>query len=316
MRGGELGQKLGSATGKIKERSTMTAMDRWTRFCGRTSCAVLAGAVAVGLAASVAMAQDAAPPAPQVPAASTQPKATAQPKPAPAAQQPAGAAPGQPAAAGQQQAGGGGPEDSAWVKLCMKNEQTQNKQICLVNHEGLEPNTGMVLIAVAVRSIEGEEKKHLLARLPTAYSLVMPAGVQIKIDEDEPIPLQYAVCFPTSCQVQMELTPELFEKMRKGKQMIVAAINMQQKTMPFPVPLTGFSKAFDGPPVDNAQYEAARRQMMEKFRERQAELAAKAKEAQAQPGAAPGAPAAPAPAAPNASAAPAKTQPAAPAPAQ
>jgi invasion protein IalB len=195
----------------------------------------------------------------------------------------------------------------------MKNEQTQNKQICLVNHEGLEPNTGMVLIAAAVRTIEGEEKKHLLVRLPTAYSLVMPAGVQIKIDEDEPIPLQYAVCFPTSCQVQMELTPELFEKMRKGKQMIVAAINMQQKTMPFPVPLTGFSKAFDGAPVDSAQYEAARRAMMEKFRQRQADLAAKAKEGggQAQPGAPAAAPAA----APNASAAPPKTVPA-PAPAQ
>ena len=128
----------------------------------------------------------------------------------------------------------------------MKNEQTGDKQICLVNHEGLEPNTGMVLVAAAVRSIEGDDKKHLLVRLPTAYSLVMPAGVQIKIDEDEPIALQYAVCFPTSCQVQMELTPELFEKLRKGKQMIVAAMNMQQKTMAFPVPLSGFSKAFDG----------------------------------------------------------------------
>ena len=245
------------------------------------------GAVFAGVAAfamSVAMAQE-APPA----AGSAQPKAAAP--------------------AGQAAAPSG--EESAWVKLCMKNEQTGDKQICLVNHEGLEPNTGMVLVAAAVRSIEGDEKKHLLIRLPTAYSLVMPAGVQIKIDEDEPIALQYAVCFPTSCQVQMELTPELFDKMRKGKQMIVAAINMQQKTMPFPVPLSGFSKAYDGPPVDSAKYEEARRQMMEKFRERQAELAAKAK-AEGQSGAAPGAPPALAPQAQQPPAAPAP----APAPAQ
>ena len=117
----------------------------------------------------------------------------------------------------------------------------------------------MVLVAAAVRSIEGEDKQHLLVRLPTAYSLVMPAGVQIKIDEGEPIRLQYAVCFPTSCQVQMELSKDMFDKMRKGKQMVVAAMNMQQKAMAFPVPLTGFSKTFDGPPVDNAKYEAARR---------------------------------------------------------
>ena len=177
-------------------------------------------------------------------------------------------------------AAGAAAEESAWVKLCLKNEQTGGKQVCLVNHEGLEPNTGMVLVAAAVRSIEGDDKQHLLVRLPTAYSLVMPAGVQIKIDEGEPIQLQYAVCFPTSCQVQMELTKEMFDKMRKGKQMTVAAMNMQQKAMAFPVPLTGFSKTFDGPPVDNAQYEAARKAMMEKFRQRQMELANKAAEAQ------------------------------------
>ncbi len=171
------------------------------------------------------------------------------------------------------------PED-AWVKLCMKNDQTQNKQICLINHEGLEPNTGMVLIAAAVRQAEGEDKQQLLVRVPTAYALVIPAGVQIKIDDNQPIQLQYTLCFPTSCQVQMELTKEMFDSMRKGKQMVVAAMNIQQKTMGFPVPLTGFAKAYDGPPVDNAKYEESRRQLMEVFRKRQQELAAKAAEAQ------------------------------------
>ena len=61
----------------------------------------------------------------------------------------------------------------------------------------------------------------------------------------------------------MELTKEIFDKMRKGKQMIVAAMNMQQKTMGFQVPLIGFGKAYDGPPADNAKYEEAQRQMME-----------------------------------------------------
>ena len=50
--------------------------------------------------------------------------------------------------------------------------------------------------------------------------------------------------------------------------------------MGFPVPLTGFAKAYDGAPVDNAKYEESRRQLMEVFRKRQAELAAKAAEAE------------------------------------
>src|SRR6185437_2941789 len=260
-----------------------------------------AAALALGVAMPLALAQQGQ----VIPKTTQAPKAQA----APAAGAPAGAppAPNAPATFGDAAA----PED-AWVKLCMKNEQTQNKQICLINHEGLEPNTGMVLIAAAVRQAEGEDKQQLLVRVPTAYALVIPAGVQIRIDDNQPIQLQYTLCFPTSCQVQTELTKEMFDSMRKGKQMVVAAMNIQQKTMGFPVPLTGFAKAYDGAPVDNAKYEESRRQLMEVFRKRQQELAAKAAEAQQkeeaqQTAPAQGQAAAPAPA--NASAAPKKIAP-------
>jgi invasion protein IalB len=235
--------------------------------CGaRLTLCAGAGALALGLAMPAALAQQ------------VQPKSSAAPKSQPAA--PAAAPAGtSPVAGTVGEASAGEPED-AWVKLCMKSEQTQNKEICLTNHEGLEPNTGMVLIAAAVRKVEGEDKQQLLVRVPTAYALVIPAGVQIKIDDGQPIQLQYTICFPTSCQVQLELTKEMFDNMRKGKQMVVAAMNIQQKTMGFPVPLTGFAKAYDGPPVDSAKYEESRRQLMEMFRKRQAELAAKAQEAQ------------------------------------
>lgn len=199
------------------------------------------------------------------------PKTTA-PQAAPAA--PAGAAPAA--------------DVSGWVKLCLKNEQTGGKQVCFVNYEALEAETGMVVGAVAVRSIEGDDRQYLIIRLTTAYSLVIPAGAQIKIDDGQPIPLRYAVCFPTSCEVQTELSKEMLDKMRKGQQIVVASMSDKQKARIFPVPLTGFSKSFDGAPIDNAQYEAARRQMMEKLRERQLEIAKKLGEAEKQKNAAGG----------------------------
>jgi invasion protein IalB len=252
--------------------------DGWNlqgRIAARLTLLAGAGALALALTAPLALAQQAPAgqaPATQPPADQAQPKSTQAPK-TPAA--------GAPAAAGAATAAApAGATEDAWVKLCMKNEQTQSKEICLVNHEGLEPNTGMVLIAAAVRKVEGEEKQQLLIRVPTAYALVIPPGVEVKIDDQQPMKLQYAICFPTSCQVQLELTKELMDSMRKGKQMVVAAMNIQQKTMGFPVPLTGFAKAYDGPPVDSKKYEESRRQLMEMFRKRQQELAAKAAEAE------------------------------------
>ena len=137
-----------------------------------------------------------------------------------------------PAAAG---AGVGQIDDSSWSKLCTKNEQTGNKQVCLVQHWGLDPETGIVLGTAAVRSVEGEDKQDLLVSLTTNYSLALPAGVHIEIDDSEPISLQYIVCFGTTCQAQSELTKESLDKMRKGKQMIVSAIRMQKQKMSFPV---------------------------------------------------------------------------------
>lgn len=250
-----------------------------------------AAALALTLAGPLAMAQE----------GQAQPKTT-QPKSAPAAAAPAAGAPAQAPAGAQAQA----PAQDAWVKLCMKNEQTQNKEICLINHEGLDPNSGMVLITAMVRKVEGEEKQQLIIRLPTAYALVIPAGVQAKIDENKPIDLQYMICFPAGCQAQTDLTTEVMDAMRKGKQMVVAAVNFQQKTMGFPVPLSGFNKAFDGPAADPVKYEESRKQLMEMFRKRQQELAAKAAQGKDQTGAAP-APAGQAPASPNATTVPQKT---------
>jgi invasion protein IalB len=159
--------------------------------------------------------------------------------------------------------------ESSWVKICTKGDQPGSPQVCLVRHEGLEPKTGQILIAAAVRTVDGDPVQRLVISVPTAYSLVIPTGTQIKIDDGEPAQLQYSVCMKTSCQVEMQLSPEMLEKMRKGNKLFVAAMNTQGKTMAFPIPLTGFGKTMDGPPVDNVAYQAARMQMIEAARQRQ-----------------------------------------------
>ena len=179
---------------------------------------------------------------------------------------------------------------SAWVKLCEKapfnrkgkdgKDIKEEKNICLTHHERLDGNSGMVLVAAAIRKVEGDDKEQFLVRLPTAIALAIPAGVQVRIDENDPISLTYTLCYATSCQAETPLTPELLKSIRKGKQMVVAAINLQRKAIGFPVPLSGFNKAYDGPPVDNAKYQQARRQLMQTIRKRQMELANKAAEAQ------------------------------------
>jgi invasion protein IalB len=190
---------------------------------------------------------------------------------------PAAAAEKKPAAGAAAPAG---EEQSAWVKLCEEAPNLQDPKkklnVCLTHHERLDGNSGRVLVSAAIREVDGQDKKALMVMVPLGMAL--PPGVQVKVDENEPVKLQYTLCHAAGCTAEAEADAKVVEQMKKGKQVVVAAINLAGKAIGFPVPLTGFDKALAGKPVDNEKYKEARKRLMLQIRDRQIELAKKAKE--------------------------------------
>jgi invasion protein IalB len=227
----------------------------------RAGFLALALAIGAGLAAGPVYAQD----KDKKPAAA---KPAAPAKPAAAAAAPAAAPAGE------------AKDQSAWVKLCEKapniTDPKKELNVCLTHHERLDGNTGMVLVSAAIREVEGQEKKALMVMVPLGMAL--PPGVQVKVDEGEPVKLQFTLCHAAGCTAEGEATQAVIDQMNKGKQVVVAAINLAGKAIGFPVPLNGFDKAYAGKPVDNEKYKEARKRLMVAIRERQIELAKKAKE--------------------------------------
>ncbi len=171
-------------------------------------------------------------------------------------------------------------EQSAWVKLCETapdlSDPKKKLNVCLTHHERLDGNTGRVLVSAAIREVEGQDKKALMVMVPLGMAL--PPGVQVKIDENEPVKLEYTLCHGAGCTAEGEATAAVLDQLKKGKSVVVAAINLAGKAIGFPVPLTGFDKALAGKPVDNEKYKEARQRLMVAIRERQIELAKKAQE--------------------------------------
>lgn len=173
---------------------------------------------------------------------------------------------------------------SAWVKLCdvakvKGNEKgkLQDKRICLTHHERLDGNSGRVLVSAAVRDIEGQEVQRFLVMVP--LGMAIPPGVQVRIDKEKPIKLKYTICHAAGCTAEITSTPELIGKLKKGKELVVIALNMVGKAVGFPISLTGFAKTLDGKAIDSKKYHAARKQLMGQIRKRQIELVKKAREA-------------------------------------
>ncbi|MGE8943544.1 invasion associated locus B family protein [Leptospira interrogans] len=187
-------------------------------------------------------------------------------------------------------------EQSAWVKLCEKaelasrgkdgKEVKEEKNICLTHHERLDGNTGTVLVSAAIRDVEGTPNNHLMIMVPLGMAL--PPGVKAavytkdqwekaqkneKIDETslKPIDLKFSLCHPAGCTAEVEAPKELVDSMKTGGGLMILAINANAQPIAFPVPLTGFSAAHAGAPVDNEAYAQARGQLMQQIRQRQAE---------------------------------------------
>ncbi len=184
-------------------------------------------------------------------------------------------------------------DQSAWVKLCETQNVAQpksgggttaaKKNICLTHHERLDGNTGMVIVSAAVRKVDGQKQPSLMVMVP--LGMAIPPGMKAavynkeqwaraqkkeKVDDKElkPLTLKYSLCHPAGCTAEIKVDDGLVKAMKSGGGLMVLALNATGKPVAFPIPLTGFSKAHDGKPVDNKAYSSARANLMTQIRQR------------------------------------------------
>jgi invasion protein IalB len=167
--------------------------------------------------------------------------------------------------------------EATWIRLCSNSE---GKEICQVNHEQIDLNSGMSILSLGVGKLEGKEKEQLTVTLPQTTVQMAPAGLHVTVDNGEPVFLAYIDCDATSCTAAADLTHELLNKLRSGKQLFVSLISPQAPYR-LPVNLIGFTKAYDGPSTDAAEYVEVRNRAIAALRQRQA--ASQGKDSQASP---------------------------------
>jgi len=221
-------------------------------------------AVAFALAAaSVASAQAPKKPPARKPAA------------APAQQQPAPGAP--PSAQQQEQAQ---LIYSPWTKFCLKNKDPKPKQVCFTGKDA-RIESGMPVVAAVLIEPEGDPKKILRVTLPLGMQLVH--GTRVIVDQGTPMTAPYVICFTNGCMADYEASVQMIDQMKKGRGLVVQAINANGQPISLILPLSDFAKAYDGPPTDPKVFEAQQQKLQEELQKRADE--ARKKLEQGQPGA-------------------------------
>jgi hypothetical protein len=93
-------------------------------------------------------------------------------------------------------------------------------------------------------------------------------GTRLIVDQNQPMTAPYVICFTNGCMADYDASPDLIGKMKKGQGLVIQAINATGQPISLVMPLNDFAKAYDGPPTDPKEFEAAQRKLQEELQRR------------------------------------------------
>ncbi|MFT0892098.1 invasion associated locus B family protein [Pseudochelatococcus sp. G4_1912] len=180
------------------------------------------------------------------------------------------------------------PSQTDWTKVCGRDEGA-NKEICYTTRDFVTEQ-GQPVLAAAIYDVKGETTK--IVRFLMPLGLLLRPGLRFAVDKNDAVAGQYAICFPNGCFAEAPVPDAFVTSMKRGTVLNVSAQNQMGREVTFAVPLAGFTKGFDGKPIDPQALEEQQRRLQEALQKRSEEL--RQRSGQAGQDAAPAAPTAPA----------------------
>lgn len=162
-----------------------------------------------------------------------------------------------------------------WFKACAKQEDVD---ICNVQNI-VSASTGQVVTGVSLLEIKGKvNKKVFQVTVPTGR--LVPPGIGLQVDGGKPQKLDYVLCFPDRCIAEAPLSDQLVASFKKGSELTLTSVNSQNQGNPVKVSLSGFTGAFDGPPMQQSDIEDRQKKLQEFVAKNNEDFAKKLKEEQ------------------------------------
>ena len=96
----------------------------------------------------------------------------------------------------------------------------------------------------------------------------LPQGTRMLLDKEQPMQGRYIVCLPNGCMADFDVTPDFVAKLKKGQGIVLQGINLPGQAASYPIPLTDFAKANEGPPTDPKVFEEQQRKLQEELQKK------------------------------------------------
>ena len=164
-------------------------------------------------------------------------------------------------------------QPKGWFKVCDVNKQT-NKENCAINIQILN-DKGAPIAQARVVEQKGAPAKLFTVIVPPG--LLIQSGLRVQIDGTNLGTAKYQICTARACIAEARFDAKLITAMKRGQNLQIIGVGQDRKPAGFPVSLTGFTAAYDGPSADPSKFLAAQEDTLEQKLQRRAAEARKKK---------------------------------------
>ena len=133
------------------------------------------------------------------------------------------------------------PAAAAWRSHC-NSASRQTVPECMVEQTAILGKTGQMLASVSVRVPPSGSQPVMMVQVPVG--LFLPAGINVRIDEQPPLQLVIQTCDLKGCYAGSPVSADMLKAMKAGKQIGVEFQNLSKQAITVPLTLTQFAEAY------------------------------------------------------------------------
>lgn len=100
-------------------------------------------------------------------------------------------------------------------------------------------------LTLTVIVLNSADRKARLMRVIAPLGVLLPAGVSLRIDDEDMGRLNYLQCVANGCIAQVAMEQKLLDKLKSGKTMTLGVFQTPEQGVGAPASLAGFKEAYE-----------------------------------------------------------------------
>jgi len=135
-------------------------------------------------------------------------------------------------------------EGRKWVKVCSK---VGDSDICNVQFN-IVSASGQLVTGINLLQSKGKTTRRIF-QVAVPSGRYIPEGIKVQIDNGKTNTLPFSICLPDRCLAEVQLSEGLVKALKGGGGLTLTSTNYRAQKNPVKATLSGFTAAFDGPPL-------------------------------------------------------------------